>query len=171
MTDRLFAEVTIGGEFSHETLGLLSDFLENENIHVVLLDEHYQETGEVCWPLNADQVEGCYLHFEDTEAANGEFPEVEIFLQGNGIGFDRWTEAKNENDAENLQYRMGMDCPEIRYETNSRGIGISETVMKKVVSVLEDPATDISREELLAELRREFPVMPEILSTVSFENS
>lgn len=168
MADYMAAEITVGGALTPDTLHLLSEIFEKDYyLPVLILDDKGEETGVATFPLVAEEINGTFLFFQNDQARYGEFPSLEKFLTENEVSFDRHTAAKYEYDAERVWFREGMGSPMIRYETPSGGIGISETVLDKIVNVLENPTASVDHKALIAELRCEYPVSLAQLTPIS----
>jgi len=82
MADNAWAEITIGGNLIAEKVGDLTKILNNECGYLLEEDK----------TLNDHLYQG-NLYFENSEAANGEFKELEEFCKENKLSFIRTSDA------------------------------------------------------------------------------
>jgi hypothetical protein len=135
MADRMCAEIWLGGKCSRSALeeapsgGLVLDFDNTP------FDDTSDET------ILAARDEDGHLHFADTEAAYGEFPELESWAKEHGICFERRSEAKYEYDAQRTWFRP--DLPEEQQD------GWTYTTQEGTPLVAVEPIAKI-----VAEMRR-----------------
>lgn len=103
MTDRFPAEIHIGGPTPRHLAMQLIEVIVAEGVS---LDEYggpIADAESTRFRLH----EGAILSLFDTEAAGGQFAELEAFLARHNIHFDRHCDAYHQDDAEQVRYRGG----------------------------------------------------------------
>jgi hypothetical protein len=175
MSDRMPAEIWLGGKCPRSALeeapfdGLFTDWED------LPIDASSEET------ILAARNDDGHLHFADTEACYGEFPELESWAREHKIPFRRHHTAKYEHDGEIVFFRP--DVPRKRDQStwvwalqDGTPVVPSEAVQKVVtkMQVLVDGKSKLPCREqlarwdrLLRQLRRSLP--PELPPLPKFE--
>jgi hypothetical protein len=121
MADSMPAEIHIGGPVPAGLVDHLIATIKEEGIYLDWEGTSFDaETAADLLALAKDGGEPAVLRLMDAEAVCGEFDDLESFLVKHGVGFDRWSDARFEYDAELVQFRPGMAEPH-RCTTNSNG--------------------------------------------------
>lgn len=124
--DRMSCEIFIGGKVTKEQLPELIKAINDEGVE----DEYGNGNLRIESPERLLQyVEDGFIKFIHVEKGNGEFVDLESWLQENGIPFNRTTEQKDEYDAEDVTWLPGMDSPLVLY-TDAMG---NENIPGKIV--------------------------------------
>src|SRR5688572_25011286 len=110
MSTRMAAEIWIGGQVPRKLIGKLRTQIAVTGVALEWGDAHFEpeSTADLLAALrDTEGVRLLWLCHED--ARYGQFPELEEFLEKQGIPYDRATDDKYEYDSELVQYRPGMD--------------------------------------------------------------
>jgi hypothetical protein len=131
--DRMCCEIYIGGQVTKALLPELIKVINEEGVE----DEY--GNGELKLE-NQEQllkyVENGVLRFVHAEKANGEFGELEGWLQENGIPFNRTTEQYHDYDAEDVTWLPGMDSPLVLYKDAMGNENIPGEVVREALQAL-----------------------------------
>ncbi|MBN2579379.1 MAG: hypothetical protein JXB10_10340 [Pirellulales bacterium] len=105
MAERMAAEIHVGGKMTTELAEELCGFVCAAGVQPEYGGGRFE-------PQNPEELlqakDGDYLRFYDDEASWGEFADLEEFLQGHGIPFDRYSDGKYEYDCELKWFRPGI---------------------------------------------------------------
>jgi hypothetical protein len=120
MSDRMVAEIWIGGRIAKRLVPQLCDAISSQGVSLDW-DEGQFAPGGAAEIVEACQDEGGVrlLHLCNVEACWGEFGELEDFLIRRKISFRRRTEAKYEHDAAVIEFRPAIGL--VRYPTDNSG--------------------------------------------------
>ncbi|GMU20588.1 MAG: hypothetical protein AMXMBFR13_06850 [Phycisphaerae bacterium] len=120
MSDRMSAEIRIGGKVKRSHLPKLCEAIRAEGVSFDWGDAQVDDIA----PENITQYvsEDGVLCFCDDQARYGEFEGLEAALVKLGIAFDRESEGKYEYDPEVRHYRPG-EIDEVRC-TNHEGVPV-----------------------------------------------
>lgn len=129
MSDRMSAEIWIGGKLKRE---LLPDFCATVTAeHVgfefdtgVVAIETADDLEQAIEPLNGARV----LHFCQSLARWGEFVDLETRLQQHGLPYRRQTSASDCYDGRLVEFRPGSKPVAVTTNTNGRPIASIEAV-------------------------------------------
>jgi hypothetical protein len=100
--------------------------------------------------LKSAKESGGTLRLCNDQARYGEFDELEEFCRLNGIAYSRHSDAKYEYDAENVEFRPGMEGPETFFSNSSSNVQISQDEIKREVYPLLEKG---KAKEALAKLK------------------
>lgn len=120
MSDRMAAEIRIGGKVKRSQLPKLCEAIRAEGVSFDWGDAQVDDIApeNITQYVNEDGV----LCFCDDQAKYGEFEALEAILVKLGIAFDRDSEGKYEYDPETRSFRPG-EMDEVRC-TNHEGVPI-----------------------------------------------
>lgn len=135
MSDRIAANITIGGALSRSRLpGLLKAITEAE-VATSWGDAFFRPQSEE--QLMSVLVDG-RLWLCDDESRDGCFPGLEDACRKLGLSYTRYCESRYEYDAEVVDWRPGMKKPLVRVSSNVRNLTyVSEVQVRKVLVHLE----------------------------------
>ena len=156
MSDRLCAEIRIGGNIPSSLVGELCRVIRNEGVGL--------EWGEGGFsPADANDLmkaleggDGGMLCLKDTEASWGEFAGLEQFCVEHGIAFDRKTEGKYEFDPETSSFRPGMSDALVEVTNESGERVVAEREVRKLKELVKDKKNELA----LKLIERWFPQLP-----------
>lgn len=162
MSERISAEITIGGTLSTVLLGGLVQAINSQECRddwgggiVSLADpeEHGGEAASQLLALRSSNHHGC-LWFCDEEAVNGEFEELEGFCEENDISFCRKSGGSLDYSPEVKEFRSGMEGADV-YNTDNEGNpsikgGAVQSLVAKAEAFLNGES---SPEQSLADLK------------------
>jgi hypothetical protein len=107
------------------------------------------------------------LRFRHDQKPNGQFEQLEDWLQEHGIPFRRWSEAKYEYDAEEVIWLPDMSKPFhciMDQECNEvvKGEAVREVMELLVAYQTEEPTRSDYLNEAIAKMRKLCPDVPEV---------
>ena len=142
MSDRFPAEITIGGNIPRRLLDELAGMIASE---VVSLDWQYAlDQAGVRAAIETAAAKGETVRFTDDEAVCGQFDELENWLTGHGIDFDRHSDARYEYDGENA-YGRGRRRPIVVKSDQSSQDLVSAEEVRKVLASQGPPDCKLAR--------------------------
>lgn len=132
MSDHFPGEITIGGRIPRRLLDELAGMIAAEGVS---LDWQYAlDKAAVLAAIETAAAKGETVRFTDDEAVCGQFDDLENWLTGHGIDFDRHSDARYEYDGENA-YGRGHKRPVIRNSNQSgKDLVSGEEVRKALAS-------------------------------------
>lgn len=156
MSDRLCAEIRIGGNIPSSLVGELCRVIRDEGVGL--------EWGENGFsPENANDLtkaldDGGMLCLKDAEASWGEFAELERFCVKHGIAFERETEGKYEFDPETSSFRPGMSEALVEVTNEAKERVVTEDDVRKLEKLVKDKKNALA----LKLIGSWFPQRPEL---------
>lgn len=134
MADYFWAEIEIGGPIRRSLVTRLRELMKepaaNYSADEVLTANLKQLFSDF------DPATG-YLHLEDPDARYGQFEELEEFLRGEDVGYNRRSDGKYEFTPEEARFRAGMAQPAIRYMTHEFAPVVSQREAEQARQLLE----------------------------------
>ena len=168
MSDRMSAEISIGGKVPASLVPLLCRAIASESVSL--------EWGDACFcPTSAEELEeACRKNDEsssvlwlcDVEAAWGEFERLESFLAEHRIPYTRRREGKYEYEPLVVEYRPGMEKALVLKADNAgqlvapvEELMVAETKLAKAIQQVRNglPTSLDSLEAALDLLRKSLP--------------
>ena len=115
MSDRMTAEIAIGGTLRAELVDPLIAAIKAEGVNL-WDDSGFDATTaeELVEAAKEEDGRPGTLRLVEYEAIGGQLHELERFLVQNGLAFDRFSDSKYEFDCERTQFRPGMAEPYTR---------------------------------------------------------
>jgi len=112
MSDRLAAEIFIGGDVPASAVPELRRAIANERLSLAWRDVEFEpETAADLMKAREESGGVLLLWLRHDDVRWGEFDGLEPVLQKHDIPFTRRTEGKGEYTAERVEFRPGMDSP------------------------------------------------------------
>jgi hypothetical protein len=106
MSERMSAEIFIGGPVSQELVSGLCEAIDQEGAALEWGEATFRpHSAADLMEARQDELGVLLLRLCNTEASGGWFERLENFLQEQGIGFSRRSEGKWEYDPERVEYR------------------------------------------------------------------
>ena len=159
MSDRFPAEITIGGRIPRRLLDELAGMIAAE---AVSLDWQYALDKAAVLAAIGTAASKCEtVRFTDDEAVCGQFDDLENWLTGHGIDFDRHSDARYEYDGENA-YGRGRKRPVIRNSDQSGKDLVSGEEVRKVLASQAPPDRKLTQ---IAKLTAVPPALTPIVLT------
>ena len=157
MSDRIAANITIGGALSRSRLPELLKAITEAEVATSWGDAFFQPQSEE--QLLAVLING-RLWLCDDESRDGGFPDLEDACCKLGLSFTRLCESRYEYDAEVVDFRPGMKKPLFRVGSNVRNVTyVPETQVRKVLAHLEAGRVGKAK-SLLRSLCPDVPKLP-----------
>tara|TARA_B100001778_G_scaffold334952_2_gene349501 strand:- start:19348 stop:19896 length:549 start_codon:yes stop_codon:yes gene_type:complete len=168
MADRFPGEITLGGtivintieerERVENALSLFGEYCshsygEPRHGHVSI-----EEVPEL---LNDSGM----LVGKDDQARYGEFEEVEAACREAGIGYSRHSSARYEYDAEQVEWRPGMEEAHLCFANDGGNLYLQEETARRILTLLDDgekPPTErieAAKELIKSELGDHIPAL------------
>lgn len=155
MADRFPGEITLGGTIVINTVE------ERERVENAL-----SLFGEYCshnygeprhGHVSIEEVPGLLndegmLVGKDDQARYGEFEEVEAACREAGIGYRRHSSARYEYDAEQVEWRPGMEEAHLCFANDDGNLYVREDTAREILGILDDD-TKISTDRI-SEVRK-----------------
>src|SRR5436853_6904389 len=111
MSDYIAAEIKIGGRIPTALVPALCEAIAEQRLSLEWGDCVFQPHSAIDLLEAATNVDGVrMLRLYDDDAAWGEFPELEAFLEKHEIPFDRFHEGKFDTNPRLQQFRPGVGC-------------------------------------------------------------
>jgi hypothetical protein len=156
MSEPIPAEILIGGRVRRDLVGKLSKAIRDQRMALEWGDARFEpETAEELLSACQAKERVRVLWLRDDQANYGEFRQLEAFLVGAGIAFDRRSNATFQFDAEVVQFRPGTTP--IKYPSDSGGRpfvpAATMTSIAKAIDQAADTAEGQTSLELLRRLR------------------
>jgi hypothetical protein len=153
MSEPILAEISIGGRIHRELAGNLLTAIRDQRVSLEWGDARFepQTPEELLWACQVK--EGVrVLWLCDDQANYGEFRQLEAFLVGAGIAFDRRSNATFQFDAEVVQFRPGMSP--VKYPSDSSGRPFVPAALMASIAKALDQAADTAEGQTSLELLR-----------------
>lgn len=158
MSERMPAEIQIGGAVPASVVPALIEHISAENPFVSWEEVLFEATtGEELLALAKCDGRPGTLRLIDYEAVGGQFDDLEGFLVGDGIAFDRHCAAKYEYDAQLVQFRPGMDGPYVWLANQNGQPHVALTDLVAVREALKTGKTEGALRALQEALGPEIP--------------
>jgi len=138
MSDRMAAEIWIGGKIPADSIADLCAALDAERLAVDYGECPFRpQSGEdLLSACRANDAGVPLLWLCDDQARGGQFDDLEQFLQTHDISYTRRTESGCGYDAEIVEFRSGMLSP-VRVVTNVDGLPVVVTTdVRRVLGLL-----------------------------------
>ena len=136
MSDRFPAEITIGGNIPRRLLDKLAGMIASEGVSI---DWQYAlDEAAVRAAIEASASKGQTVRFTDDQASFGQFEDLENWLTGHGIDFDRHSDARYEYDGENA-YGRDRKRPVVMNSDQSNNDLVSAAEVRKVLASQAPP--------------------------------
>jgi hypothetical protein len=168
MSDRIPAEIWIGGKIAASLVPALCDAIVDEGVSLEWGDARFCPTsaGDLVDALDQDADGGPLLWLCDDEASCGEFDVLEKFLEEHGIPFTRQSDGRYEYEPERIEFRSGMEKVWLATDRSGESVVPAalltnfEAVLTKVLQLAQSGhfkrATN-SLEAAMKKLRRDLP--------------
>jgi hypothetical protein len=157
------AKITIGGAIPAKLVPILAQAIEDQE---VVLGGGYE--GLYCTATEATLAimqaanNGHMLDLSYSQAAYGQFADLEEFCAANGIAFDRHSDGHDEYDAEICRYRPGMRDAFVSYAS---GTGDDLIAVDHLDTILASDASPAEKLEKIYKLAHPVPYLTAISIT------
>ena len=132
MSDHFPGDITIGGDIPRRLLDKLAEMIASEGVSI---DWQYAlDEAAVRAAIEAAASKGETVRFTDDEACYGQFDDLENWLTGRGISFDRHSDARYEYDGENAYGRTHKRPVVMKSDQSSQDLVSTEEVRKVLAS-------------------------------------
>ena len=137
MSETIAAEIRIGGKVVASLVPPLCQRIAREAVALDWGEGRFSpKTKEDLLEAREDRDGVLFLCLCDDQARLGEFAELEAFLRGHGIAFDRLSDAKYEYIAQVASFRPGMGLVELTTDPQHRPIVLADELRHFAKSLL-----------------------------------